>query len=51
MPEDAVKVAPHAYKVVLENDKVRVLESRMKPGDKTEMHGHPALVAVAMGTG
>ena len=51
MAEDAVKIAPHAYKVVLENDKVRVLESRMKPGDKTEMHGHPALIALAMGVG
>ena len=48
MAEDAVKIAPHAYKVVLENDRVRVLESRMKPGDKTEMHGHPALVACAI---
>lgn len=48
MADDAVAVAPHAYKVVLENDRVRVLESRMGPGDRTEMHSHPALVAVAM---
>ncbi len=48
MAEDAVKVAPHAYKVVMENDRVRVLESRMKPGEETEMHSHPALVAVAI---
>ena len=32
----------------LENDRVRVLESSAKTGDKTEMHGHPALVAVAI---
>ena len=43
--EDAVKVAPHVYKVALENDRVRVLETRMKPGDKTSMHSHPAVVA------
>ena len=48
MAEDAIKIAPHAYKVVLDNDRVRVLESRMKPGDKTEMHGHPAVVACAV---
>ena len=46
MAEDAIKVASHVYKIVLENDKVRVLESVMKPGDKTAMHGHPAVVAV-----
>jgi hypothetical protein len=46
MPADAVAVAPHMYKVVLENDRVRVLEVRAKPGDKVEMHSHPAAVIV-----
>ena len=46
MVEDAVKVAPNSYKVVLENDRVRVLEYRDKPGDKTVMHSHPAAVAI-----
>lgn len=45
---DAVTVAPHVYKVVLENDRVRVLDVRGKPGDKTEMHSHPPVVAVAL---
>ena len=49
MAEDAVKVAPHVYKAVLENDRVRVLEARMKPGEKTAMHGHPAVVAYLVG--
>ena len=48
MPEDAVAVAPHVYKVLAENDRVRVLESRMKPGDKTAMHGHPLVIVVAL---
>jgi beta-alanine degradation protein BauB len=48
---DAVTVAPHIYKVVLENDRVRVLEVRAKPGDKTEMHSHPANVAIAITDG
>jgi len=48
MAEDAVKAAPHVYKPVLENDRVRVLEVRMKAGDKTAVHGHPDLVAFAV---
>jgi len=48
MPEDAVAVAPDIYRVLAENDRVRVLESRMKPGDKTAMHGHPQVVAVSL---
>ena len=51
MADDAVKVAPHAYKVVVENDKVRVLEYRGAPGVKTEMHSHPAVVAIAISGG
>lgn len=48
---DAVTVAPHVYKVVLENDRVRVLDVRGKPGDKTEMHSHPPVVAIAITDG
>ncbi len=48
MTGDAVKVAPHVHKIVLENEKVRVLESTLKPGEKTEMHSHPDLVAVGI---
>ena len=42
MAEDAAKVAPHVYKVVFENERARVLEVRMEPGDSSEMHSHPA---------
>ncbi len=38
---DAVKVASETYKVYLENDRVRVLEYRIKPGEKNVMHSHP----------
>ena len=48
MPGDAVEVAPHAYKVLLENDQVRVLEFKGSSGMKTEMHSHPNLVAIAI---
>ena len=46
MVNDAVVVAPDAYKVLLENDKGRVLEDRLAPGANTEMHSHPAVVGV-----
>ncbi len=46
--DDAVKVAPDSYKVLLENDQVRVLEFRMKQGGKSEMHSHPRSVAIVM---
>jgi quercetin dioxygenase-like cupin family protein len=47
---DAVKVAPDAYRVLLENDKVRVLELRIKPGEKIPMHSHRySMVAYSFG--
>src|SRR3989442_12542476 len=45
---DAVMAAPHAYKMLVENDRVRVLEYRGGPGTKADMHSHPDLVAVAI---
>jgi hypothetical protein len=44
LAQDPVKVAPDIYKVLLENDQVRVLEIRMKPGGKSPMHSHPAFI-------
>jgi beta-alanine degradation protein BauB len=46
--DDAVKVASDSYKVVLENDAVRVLEVRIKQGAKAEMHSHPRSVAICL---
>jgi len=51
MSSDAVTVASHLYKVLLENDRVRVLEVRAYPGIKTELHTHPSQVAVAISDG
>ena len=48
---DAVSVAGDHYTVLEENDKVRILEFKGKPGDKTEMHSHPAVVAIPLPTG
>jgi beta-alanine degradation protein BauB len=35
-------------KVLLENDRVKVVEVRMSPGDKLPMHTHPAYVVFTM---
>ena len=51
MPTDAVTIAPHLYKVLLENDRVRVLEVRAQPGAKSAMHTHPSYVVVAISDG
>ena len=38
---DPAVVAGDVYKLVLENDRVRVFDVRFKPGQKAEMHSHP----------
>ena len=42
MAQDLVKVAPNNTKVLLDNDRVRVLDVQQKPGEKMAMHSHPA---------
>jgi quercetin dioxygenase-like cupin family protein len=39
---DAVTVAAQHHKLLLENDSVRVLETRIRPGERTALHAHPA---------
>ena len=45
--QDPARTDSDKYKVVLENERVRVLEYRDKPGEKTTMHVHPDFVVVA----
>ena len=40
--EDPVRISPHLYTVKFENDRVRVLEYRLQPGETESMHSHPA---------
>ena len=42
MAQDAAKVAADVCKVLLENDRVRVLDFWVKPGQRIAMHSHPA---------
>ena len=51
MAEDAAKVASHVYKVVFENERARVLEVRMKPGESTTIHSHPDYVVYLLSGG
>ncbi len=39
--QDPAIVASQNYKVLFENDRMRVLEYHSKPGDKAVMHSHP----------
>jgi quinol monooxygenase YgiN/quercetin dioxygenase-like cupin family protein len=42
--EDPVPRYPRNYKVLVENDRVRVLDFRLRRGDTEEFHSHPAHV-------
>ena len=39
--QDPVKLSPQFYKVLIDNDEMRVLEFHFKPGEKEPMHSHP----------
>ncbi len=41
MSKDPVVTNPDLYRVIFENDRVRVLEYQDQPGDQTQPHGHP----------
>jgi hypothetical protein len=41
MSSDPAVTNPEHYKVIFQNDKVRVLEYNDQPGDKTTPHEHP----------
>jgi len=45
---DAMTAAPDHHEVLLENDRVRVLDSRVGPGDATPVHTHrwPAVLYI-----
>ena len=47
---DPVVTDPELYSVVFENDRVRVLEYRDAPGDRTYEHSHPDMVIVPLTT-
>ena len=48
MDRDPATTNPDLYHVIMENDRVRVLEYRDRPGDRTTPHGHPDSVMVTL---
>jgi len=43
---DPLKVAPHIYELAFENDKVRVLNQTIRPGEWPPVHEHPDSVTI-----
>ena len=46
--QDPVKVAPTHFTVLLENERVRVLDFHSRAGVKIPMHSHPAYVSYSI---
>jgi quercetin dioxygenase-like cupin family protein len=51
MADHATAVAPHVYKTVFENDRLRLLEVTMAPGAASELHSHPDYLVYALSGG
>jgi len=43
---DAMLAAPEHHEILLENDRVRVLDTRLAPGDRTPIHTHKSSAAL-----
>jgi quercetin dioxygenase-like cupin family protein len=50
MSSDPACTDPRLYKVIFENERVRVLEYRDEPGDRTSPHHHPDSVMYTLST-
>lgn len=46
--QDPLQTDGDKYRLLMESDRVRVLEYRDQPGEKTHQHRHPAFVLYAM---
>ncbi|SRR6266496_378380 len=42
---DPLEVSPDVYSVLFENERVRLLDVRLKPGGVSPLHSHPAFIA------
>jgi len=47
----ADQASPEVVKLRFENDRVRVLETTSNPGDREQMHSHPANVVLVLSGG
>lgn len=48
---DAVSAAPERFKVLVENEQVRVIEYQLAPGEKDTPHTHPPKVSYVISGG
>lgn len=48
---DPVKILPDKFKILLENEHVRVVEYSLKPGEKDDWHTHPAKASYVVSGG
>ena len=48
MSQDPVPTYPDNYKVLAENDRVRVLDFKLRKGAKENFHSHPAAVTYVL---
>jgi len=46
--QDTTQVNPTTAHLKFENDQVRVLEVELRPGDKEQMHSHPAYITYVL---
>jgi beta-alanine degradation protein BauB len=46
--QDPVKVAPNNFTVLLENERVRVLDFHTRAGVKIPLHSHPAYISYSI---
>ena len=46
--QDPIKADPQHFKVLFENERVRILEVRVEPGGKVPQHSHPSGFAYAL---
>jgi hypothetical protein len=51
MAADPAEVASNVYTIMFENERVRLLEARLAPGDSSAMHGHPDYVVYNLAKG
>jgi beta-alanine degradation protein BauB len=51
MAADPVEVASNVYTTMFENERVRLLEARLAPGDSSAIHGHPDYVVYNLAKG
>ncbi len=45
---DATLASPDVYRVIFENDLIRVLDINLKAGSTSEMHAHPSYLVYAL---